>query len=120
MGLVFAAKINLENGLAMPNLIRSALGDLPTEIHDNASVAKRQHKLDVVLDDQNGGWPRAHAQDSGTQHFEFAAAEPGCRFVEQEQPRSRGESARSPDQSLLAKGQATDWPVGKMFYSDQG
>jgi ABC-type multidrug transport system ATPase subunit len=28
---------------------------------------------------------------------------PGCRFVEQKQTRSRGESARSPDQSLLAK-----------------
>ena len=66
----------------MPNLIWSALGDLPAEIHDNGSVAKRQHKRDVVLDDQNGSWPRTHAQNSGTQHFELAAAESGCRFVE--------------------------------------
>jgi hypothetical protein len=43
---------------------------------------------------------------------------PGCRFVEQKQTRSRGESARSPDQSLLAKDRL---PIAlSARYPDQG
>src|SRR6516164_760741 len=89
----FLAKVSLDHFAIADDRLRRAAGDQPAVVEHIEMIDQLDHSLHRVLDDEHRDALRANLTNGIEDAVEIIVAEPGKRFVEQDQSRLRRERA---------------------------
>ena len=98
------ANVDFLHGLAAARVICGAIDQHAAFIHHGHAIGKREHAIDVVLDQKYWDVPR-NLLHQLAYTFALGGGEPGKRFVKQQQARRRCECQSHVEQALPPVGQ---------------